>query len=50
MNNQQTTVQNVAMPGPNVNAGTQPTPAMPEPPKNPNLQSTKANVDKNFVG
>ena len=50
MNNQQTTVQNVAMPGPNVNAGTQSTPAMPEPPKNPNLQSTKANVDKNFVG
>lgn len=45
----QTTQQSVAMPGPNVNAGTQTVPTMPDPPQNPNLKTNeKANVGKAF--
>lgn len=45
----QTVQQNVGMPGPSVNSNTQ-TPPMPEAPKNPNLQDSKATVNKSFVG
>lgn len=43
-----TTTQKVAMPGPNLNAGTQQNPVMPEPPKNPNIKDPKATVSKQF--
>lgn len=45
-----TTTQKVSvpMPGPSVNAGTQPSVQMPEPPKNPNIKDPKATVNKSF--
>lgn len=46
----QTVQQNIAMPGPDVNAQTQSAPPMPEAPKNPNLQDAKGTVNKTFAG